>query len=286
MSVRPAPKHRSPLRLFLGKRWFRTRRYARWIREGRQYATTLSPQTVLPELVFQHQSLILRPLAGVDMRLQENKKTNLRLAVERLNGLVIDPEKVFSFWYLVGKPSQRRGFLPGLILQNGTVQKGVGGGLCQLGNLLFWIILHSPLTVTERWRHSYDVFPDVKRKVPFGAGATLSYNYVDLQFKNQTKQPFQLKLWLSETHLHGQLFTTSPLEESYTVEERNHQIRGQAWGGYTRHNQIIRIRWENATERKKAEELVTENHAILMYQPFLGAPDGEIRSADENSSKE
>ncbi|MEO1712599.1 MAG: VanW family protein [Bacteroidota bacterium] len=286
MAIRPAPKHRSQLRLFLGKRWFRARRYARWLFEQNQYARTLSPQDLLPEQVFQHQSLILRPLAGIDMQLQENKKTNLSLALERLNGLVVKPGETFSFWYLVGKPNTRRGFLPGLILQNGTVQEGIGGGLCQLGNLLFWMVLHSPLTVTERWRHSYDVFPDVKRKVPFGAGATLSYNYVDLQFKNRTKQAFQLKLWLSETHLHGQLLTTVPLAEFYTVEERNHQIRGQAWGGYTRHNQIVRILWENETGQKRAEELVTENHAILMYQPFLGAPDGKIRSTDENSSTE
>ena len=286
MAIRPAPKHRSQLRLFLGKRWFRLRRHARWLTQGAQYAKSLSPRTLLPEEVFQHQSLILRPLAGVDMQLQENKRTNLGLALERLHGLIIQPGETFSFWYLVGKPSQRRGFLPGLILQNGTIQKGTGGGLCQLGNLLFWLILHSPLTITERWRHSYDVFPDVKRKVPFGAGATLSYNYVDLQFKNETKQAFQLNLWLSDTHLHGQLRTTAPLAEYYTVEERNHQIRGQAWGGYTRHNQIIRNRWQRGSAQKLAEEVITENHAILMYQPFLGAPDGEIRSAAENTSNE
>ena len=286
MAIRPAPKHRSQLRLFLGKRWFRTRRYARWLLEQNQYARTLSPKDLLPESVFEHQSLILRPLAGVDMQLQENKRTNLSLALERLNGLRVKPGQTFSFWYLVGRPSRWRGFLPGLILQNGTVQEGIGGGLCQLGNLLFWIILHSPLTVTERWRHSYDVFPDVQRKVPFGAGATLSYNYVDLQFKNETKQDFQLKLWLDKTHLHGQLLTDHPLVEYYTVEERNHQIRGQAWGGYTRHNQIIRNRWELASDCKLGEEIITENHAVLMYQPFLGAADGEIRSAAENTSKE
>ncbi len=286
MPVRPAPKHRSSLRLFLGKRWFRARRYARWLLEQHQYARNLSPNALLPEQVFQHQSLILRPLAGVHMQLQENKRTNLGLALERLHGLVVEPGETFSFWYLVGKPRAGRGFLTGLILQNGTIQEGIGGGLCQLGNLLFWIILHSPLTVTERWRHSYDVFPDVKRKVPFGAGATLSYNYVDLQFKNETDQAFQLNLWLSETHLHGQLLTTHPLLEYYTVEERNHQIKGQAWGGYTRHNQIIRNRWKKGSAQILGEEIITENHAILMYQPFLGAPDGEIRSAPENTPDE
>lgn len=43
------------------------------------------------------------------------------------------------------------------------------------------MVLHSELTVIERWRHSFDVFPDVNRTIPFACGATLSYNYVDLQ---------------------------------------------------------------------------------------------------------
>ena len=37
--------------------------------------------------------------------------------------------------------------------------------------------LHTPLQVTERYRHSYDVFPDADRKLPFGSGATCAYNY-------------------------------------------------------------------------------------------------------------
>jgi hypothetical protein len=30
-----------------------------------------------------------------------------------------------------------------------------------------------PLKVTERWRHTHDVFPDANRTQPFGSGATL-----------------------------------------------------------------------------------------------------------------
>lgn len=280
MNPSPAPQHRSKLRLFFGKRWFRLRRYRQWILQKKTFATKLQ-DTPLPETIITHQSLILRPLAGVDMQLQVNKKRNLELAVQRINGLLIPPQKTFSFWYLVGNPSRRKGYLPGLVLQNGQIKQGVGGGLCQMGNLLFWMILHSPLTVTERWRHSYDVFPDAQRKVPFGSGATLSYNYVDLQFKNETSQTFQINLWLDQTHLHGALRCEFPLGEEYEVLEKNHQIRGQAWGGYTRHNQIIRRVKNKSDQMLVREELITENHAVLMYQPFLGAADGQIRSSSE-----
>ena len=278
MNATPSPKYRSPLRLYLGKRWFRLRRYSQWIRSRKTFATTLSPNQ-LPECIFSHQSLILRPLAGVDMQLQENKRTNLQLALNCIDGILIPPGKTFSFWYLVGNPNKSKGYLPGLVLQNGQIKEGIGGGLCQMGNLLFWMILHSPLTVTERWRHSYDVFPDVKRKVPFGSGATLSYNYVDLQFKNNTKETYQINLWLSDTHLHGELRCSDQLDKRFEVTESNHQIKGQPWGGYTRHNQIIRTTWSKQNKELVSKEIITENHAILMYQPFLEAPDGVIRSS-------
>ena len=49
-----------------------------------------------------------------------------------------------------------------------------GGGLCQLSNLIYWMTLHTPLTITERYRHSYDVFPDSNRTQPFGSGEPAS----------------------------------------------------------------------------------------------------------------
>ena len=70
-----------------------------------------------------------------------------------------------------------------MVLHYGSFQTGIGGGLCQLSNLIYWMTLHTPLTVTERYRHSFDVFPDSRRTQPFGSGATCSYNYLDLQIK-------------------------------------------------------------------------------------------------------
>ena len=152
------------------------------------------------------------------------------------------------------------------MLKSGKIDKDTGGGLCQLGNLLFWIFAHSPMTIVERYRHGFDVFPDVNRKVPFGAGATLSYNYIDLQIKNETNNSFIIKLWLDKTHLNGALFSKNKIQESYKIEERNHKIEQQFWGGYSRHNQIFKI---ITTKDSEIEIMLVENHAIMMYNPFL-----------------
>ena len=263
----PRPKQRSRLRRRVGREFFIARRRLRWIRERRVHASQQSGMA-LPHEAFAHHSTLLRELQGVDMALQRNKVTNLRLAIEPIDRLVIEPGETFSLWRRVGRPTARRGYLDGLVLDAGKITRGVGGGLCQLGNLLYWMALHTPLTVVERWRHSYDVFPDVRRTLPFGSGATLSYNYIDLAIANCTDQRWQLTLWLDDTHLHGAIRSEHPVGMSYEIVETDHMFRQETWGGYTRHNRI----WQVATDERSGEQqrrLVTENHAIMMYEPLL-----------------
>jgi len=266
MKIVEKPKNRSRIRQILGREYYIIKRKIDWYFGKKQYATVKGNNN-FENLVFQHKSLILRPLKDVDMYLQENKRKNLELAIKHLDRIVIKPNETFSIWRLVGRPTRAKGYLEGLVLNNGRIDKGTGGGLCQLGNLLFWIFIHSPLTITERHRHGYDVFPDVKRKVPFGAGATLAYNYIDLQVENETNNIFMIELWLDDTHLNGKLTSKYEVKEKYEIVERNHLIKTQFWGGNTRHNQIYQI--ITTQNGEKIEKLVVENHAIMMYEPFL-----------------
>ena len=262
-----APKIRKPLRRKLGRFFYIFKRYISWFWGNTKFATRRD--TPLQHLVYQHSTPLLRQLKGVDMYLQHNKITNLRLAAEKIHQLLIQPGETFSFWYLVGPPSARRGFLEGLVLENGRISKGIGGGLCQMGNLIYWMALHCPLSVTERWRHSYDVFPDAGRKLPFGSGATLAWNYIDLQIKNETEQPFQLCLWLSDTQLHGEIRSAEAPKYRYEIQEQDHRIQHEPWGGYSRHNRLLRRKLDIHATQLVSEETITENHALMMYQPFL-----------------
>lgn len=259
------PIKRGRLRQIVGKEYFILKRRYNWIFSHQKYSKRTA-KVDFKHSVFKHKSLVLRPLKDVDMYLQENKRTNLEIAIKHLNEIEMKPNEYFSLWKLVGRPTKSKGYLEGLVLKSGKIEKDIGGGLCQLGNLLFWIFAHSPLTIKERYRHGFDVFPDVNRKVPFGAGATLSYNYIDLQIKNETSNRFIIKLWLDKTHLNGELFSKNKILESYKIEERNHQIKQQFWGGYSRHNQIFKI---TTAEGSETEKMIVENHAIMMYNPFL-----------------
>ena len=48
---------------------------------------------------------------------QENKLVNLRLAAERLDGLLFHPGETMSYWRLIGKPSRRKGYREGQLLR-------------------------------------------------------------------------------------------------------------------------------------------------------------------------
>lgn len=263
----PKPSKRSYLRSLAGREYYVVKRRLNWLVNYRHFAR---PDTNirLEHSVFTHRTMMLRPLRDVEMYLQHNKITNLRLAIEPLNNIVIRPGETFSIWRNVGRPTARRGFLEGLVLSNGRIEKGIGGGLCQLGNLLYWMALHSPLTITERYRHGFDVFPDINRKIPFACGATLAYNYIDLQLRNDTHDNFQINLWLDDEYLNGEIRSDCEAEFEYTVFETDHLIKMQPWGGYTRHNRIWR-RKSSLIDGMTDESLVTENHAIMMYNPLL-----------------
>ena len=261
------PSKRGYLRSIVGREYYTAKRQVEWLRRSRTFARP-DDSIHLEHEHFTHRSMLLRPLRDVEMYLQHNKITNLRLAIERINGVVIRPGQTFSIWRLVGRPTASRGFLEGLVLANGRIEKGVGGGLCQLGNLIYWMALHSQLTVTERYRHGYDVFPDINRSIPFACGATLAYNYIDLQLRNDTADTFQIDLWLDDEYLNGGIRSSVPREFEYEVYESDHLMKMQPWGRYTRHNRI----WQRKTsliDGMTAEKLVTENHAIMMYNPLL-----------------
>jgi len=252
----------------LGKFYYRLRRYLQWMLDHSvKYASSFQ-FSALPNLVAAHKTPLYRQLRNVDMWLQQNKVTNLKLACARLNGLVLNSGETFSFWRLVGKPTKAKGYLDGMVLTNGTFAAGVGGGLCQLSNLIYWLTLHTPLTVTERWRHTHDVFPDANRTQPFGSGATVVYNYVDLQIRNDTPYKYQLRVKVGERDLEGEWRAEQPCPHKYEVYESEHLIKQEWWGGYTRHNEIRR-RVFDLSGNPVTDEFVTENHAIMMYNPLL-----------------
>lgn len=265
--TRLKPVNRSKFRLLAGRIYYTLSRYMLWYSGKIKFAKRRSNNN-LEYIIFLHKTPLLRKLKDVDMKYQYNKIINLKLAVSKLDGIVIKPGETFSYWKLIGRPSAKKGYVHGMVLYCGNITMGIGGGLCQLSNLIYWMTLHTPLTVVERYRHSFDVFPDSNRTQPFGSGATCVYPYRDLMIRNDTSEDYQLRVKVGQTHLMGSWFSNCKSVYKYEIVEKNHYFKSEFWGGFSRHNELYRRRY-TMEDRLKDEEFITENHALMMYSPFI-----------------
>ena len=233
-------------------------------------------ETSLPVVVYRHNSLIRRRLGNVNMQLQENKATNLALAVKHIDGLLIHPGETFSVWKLVGRTTKRKGYKEGLTIAKGQPSQGIGGGLCQLSNLIHWLVLHSELTITEHHHHDgLDLFPDYGRQIPFGTGTSISYNYIDYRFRNDTTNTYQLRLWVDDEYLCGELRAVEQQPHTFHIHAENEYFsrerpqEGDETSGTDgvvyRNGEVYRDIIDRKTGRCLESQLIRTNHARVMY---------------------
>lgn len=231
----------------------------------------------LPVVVFSTGGNMIKRGPGIDERLQHNKADNIRLACSKIDGLVLEPGETFSFWRQVGKTSKRNGFSEGRVLINGRLVAGVGGGLCNLANTLNLLALHSPLTITEMHHHSDALAPDPGNKhVPYSAGTSVNYNFIDLRFRNDTDRPIQICTWCDGDNLNAALCTTEEFPYTYRLTEENHHFHQEDDGRFFRNSLIYRETIDKTTGQVVNRELNWKNHSEVMFDYAL-IPKDQIR---------
>ncbi len=200
---------------------------------------------------------------------QENKVANLKIAAASIHGIIIKPNETFSFCKLVGRPTAKKGYLEGMELSRGEVRSGIGGGICQLANLINWMAWHTELVVTKRSHHSFDPFPDQGRVLPFGSGAAIFWNYVDLQIHNPSSQNYQILINFSSDKLQGEIRTSINPQLEYHIHEQNHKFIEKN-GVYYRSNTIWRTIFKKSINHLPHEELynqlMVKNFAKVKYK--------------------
>ncbi|SKB13265.1 VanW-like protein (modular protein) [Planktothrix sp. PCC 11201] len=149
----------------------------------------------------------------------ENKRHNLATAIAQIENILIPPGEIFSFWYLVGEPSIKNGYREGRAIVNNQLKSDVGGGLCQLSGLIYYLILKAGLIPLERYPHSQDIYTEETRFAPLGSDATVVYGYKDLRFKNNLSIPICFRFYLFEEEIIGCLCSSETLEE-FNIEFR------------------------------------------------------------------
>ena len=146
-----------------------------------------------------------------------NRTTNLRLASDKINSMVIMPGETFSYNKTVGERTIAAGYKEAAVYENGQVVDGLGGGICQISSTLYNSVLYANLEVVERTNHMF-----LTSYVDGGRDATVSYGSLDFRFKNN----YPIKIVSS---VQGGVATTQiyglKQEDDYEVEISQRRVR-------------------------------------------------------------
>ena len=114
------------------------------------------------------------------------RNTNLRIAAEKIDGIILRPGEEFSFNRIVGERSRKNGFRMASVISNGKIIPGLGGGICQVSTTLYNVALMSNLKILERYNHSiYEGIPYAER----GKDAAVVFGSKDFRFINRLDCP-------------------------------------------------------------------------------------------------
>ena len=194
--------------------------YTKMLFDRNIYAKELAPAT-FEHLQYQDKSLLINTNTGFDIEYQKNKVHNLKLAAATINGILIAPGETLSFWKLVRHAEKKGKYLDGLTVIDGQVKAESGGGLCQLSNMLFWLALHTPLSIAERHPHVKKDFPAPPDGAPDGTDATVSEGWLDLKIKNNTNSTYQILIDFDENYMYGKICSSNRAAHGFSIECKN-----------------------------------------------------------------
>ena len=147
------------------------------------------------------------------------RPTNLRTALNYINGAVVESGEVFSYYKYAG-PYNKKGYV--------FYYEFVGNGVCQIATTVYDAALLGGLEIVKRYPHA-------KKSVYVDGGldATVaSYSsgwHVDFQFKNTYKYPIYIKAYANGGEAHVEFWSNSNAKEGKTYSTESVQIGARGY---------------------------------------------------------
>ncbi len=127
-----------------------------------------------------------------------NRRINIKVASDKLNGLLIAPGEEFSLVTALKPFTQSSGYVPELVIKGNKLIPEIGGGACQIGTTLFRSTLDAGLDITQRQNHSFAVsYYNDENGLP-GTDATIYDPAPDYRFKNDTENYILIQTHVGE----------------------------------------------------------------------------------------
>lgn len=156
--------------------------------------------------------------------LWEGKLANLQRGAAMLDGVMIAPGELFSFWHWIGRPSAALGFAIGRAIRDDITTGDPGGGLCQLSGIIYELGLRGGLHIAERHAHSRDLYAtEAERFTPLGLDATVVWPWKDLRLENRLGGAVVLRVAVEGMALRAWFQTESEMPEvPLTLDRQDH----------------------------------------------------------------
>ncbi len=151
------------------------------------------------------QTVLLSSFSTV-ARNSSNSKTNMKVALDSINGKVLEPGEVFSFNECTGDSNNAaNGYLPATAIKDGEFVEEYGGGICQAATTVYGAALRADMEIVARSCHSYP-----STYCPIGQDATIAYPYTDFKFKNSSEYTVFVKAWMKDATLTVEIYGYHP----------------------------------------------------------------------------
>ncbi len=132
----------------------------------------------------------------------ENGNYNMALALEYVNGTVLQPGDTFSYEATIGNSTDPAGgWKQAGGLSGGAIVQMYGGGICQASSTIYVAAVKAGMTIVERNEHS-----NPSTYIPKGLDAMVSYGDFDLRFTNELDSAVYIMSWMDGTTLHVEFY--------------------------------------------------------------------------------
>ena len=116
-----------------------------------------------------------------------NRDTNLWLACQSINGVILNPGDTFSYNAALGERTPEKGYKPAASYMGNETVNTYGGGICQPSSSLYYAALIADLEIVQRSCHGF-----VSSYMPLGMDATVDWNGPDFKFRNDSEFPIRI----------------------------------------------------------------------------------------------
>jgi vancomycin resistance protein YoaR len=178
--------------------------------------------TLMPKVTYNDNLALTHKISSFTTNVSDStggRKTNVKLALSKLNGLCVMPNESISFNKLTGPHTIDTGYKPATVILNGEYTEDIGGGICQASSTLYNALLLTGTKITKVSKHSIPV-----KYVPLALDAMVSEGIADLCFTNTLKSPMYIHTYSNSDSVTVDIYSKA-LPDNITYKTRSETIK-------------------------------------------------------------